>query len=64
MKQDQWRLVTLFDKVREQAGDDELPELNDLEADLRVYIQLENTILFERVLQLVSQGALGQAERR
>lgn len=56
MKQDQWRLVTLFDKVREQAGDDELPELNDLEADLRVHIQLENTILFERVLQLVSQG--------
>jgi len=56
MKQNQWRLVTLFDKVREQAGDDELPELNDLEADLRVHIQLENTILFERVLQLVSQG--------
>jgi hypothetical protein len=60
MNQDQWRLVALLNKVREQAGDDKPPELNGLEADLRIHIQLENTILFERVLQL---GALGQAER-
>jgi iron-sulfur cluster repair protein YtfE (RIC family) len=56
MKQDQRRLVTLLDNVREQAGDDELPELKDLEADLRVHIQLEDTILFQRALLLVSQG--------
>jgi iron-sulfur cluster repair protein YtfE (RIC family) len=56
MKQDQWRLVTLLNKVREQAGDDELPELKDLEAHLQVHIQLEDTILFQRVLKLISSG--------
>lgn len=56
MKQDQERLVTLFNQVREQAGDDEPPELKNLEADLRVHIQLEDAILFQRGLQLVSKS--------
>ena len=56
MKQDQWRLVTLLNQVREQAGDHEPPELKNLEAYLRVHVQLEDAILFQRGLQLVSKA--------
>jgi regulator of cell morphogenesis and NO signaling len=56
MKQNQQQLVGLLKKVREHAGDDEPPGLKNLEADLRVHVQLENNILFQRALQLVSPG--------
>jgi len=63
MKQDQRRLVALLNKVREQAGDAEPPELKNLEADLHLHIQLEDGILFERALQLISQDHHAKAER-
>jgi iron-sulfur cluster repair protein YtfE (RIC family) len=53
MKRDQQQLFALLNEVREHAGVDE-PGLKGLEADLRVHIQLEDNILFERALQLVS----------
>lgn len=62
MKQDQWRLAVLLHKVRLTAGD-QPPELKDLEADLRVHIHLEDDILFQRVMQLVSLGHAEPAER-
>lgn len=54
MKQDQQRLVALLNKVREQVGDDELLGLRGLHADLQAHVQLEDDILFQRALRLVS----------
>lgn len=54
MKQDQLHLFALLDKVREQAGDAEPLTWKGLEADLRAHVQLEDNILFQRALQLLS----------
>lgn len=56
MKQDQQQLFTLLNHVREQAGEDEPPELKTLEADLGIHVQLEDNILFQRALELVFAG--------
>ena len=63
MKQDQWRISALLHKVRHEAGVDQPPELKDLEAELRAHIHLEDDILFQRVMHLVSSRQIEPAER-
>ena len=56
MRQDQQQLLSLLSTVRQKAGADEPPGLKNLEAELRVHVQLEDNILFQRALQLLSPG--------